>query len=69
VHHRKKHHNLCFNLEKAVNELNTSFLPYPRNGSTIGDIIGWFDVKIKALPATFVKTNIFVACYAIIGIL
>jgi hypothetical protein len=69
VHHRKKLHDLRFNLEKAVNEFGASCLPYPGKGSTIDDIIRWFDEEIKALPAMFMKANKNFACYAIVGIL
>jgi hypothetical protein len=69
MHHCKKLHDLCFTLEKVVNEFGASCLPYPGKGSTIGDIIGWFDEEIKALSATFVKVNKNFACYAIVGVL
>jgi c-di-GMP-binding flagellar brake protein YcgR len=39
VHHRKKLHDLCFNLESAMNEFSAQCLPYPWKGSTIGDIV------------------------------
>jgi hypothetical protein len=61
--------DLCFKLEKAMNEFGAQCLPYPGKGSTIDDIIGWFDEEIKVLPATFTKANKFFACYAIIDVL
>jgi hypothetical protein len=68
-HHRMKLRDLRFKLEKAMNEFGAQCLPYPGKGSTIDDIIGWFDEEIKVLPTTFTKANKFFACYAIIGVL
>lgn len=67
--HRQKLRDLRFSLEKAVNEFGASCLPYPRKGSTIGDIVGWFDKEIQALPATFTKADKNFAFYAIVGVL
>jgi hypothetical protein len=69
MHHRQKLRNLHFNLEKAVNEFGASCLPYLGKGSTIGEIIGWLDREIKALPDTFLKANKNFVCCAIIGTL
>jgi hypothetical protein len=52
-----------------VNEFGASFLPYPGKGSTIGDIVGWFDREVQELSATLMKANKTFACYDIIGIL
>jgi hypothetical protein len=68
-HHRMKLRDLRFKLEKVMNEFGAQCLPYPGKGSTIDDIIGWFNEEIKVLPATFTKANNFFACYAIIGVL
>jgi hypothetical protein len=52
-----------------MNEFDIGCLPYPGKKSTIGGIIEWFDNEIKALPATIVKANKKIVCYAIIGVL
>jgi hypothetical protein len=69
VYHHKKLHNFRFALEKAVNEFGASCLPYPGKGSTISEIIRWFDEEIKVLPTTFVKVNKIFVCYVIVCIL
>jgi predicted nuclease with TOPRIM domain len=46
MHHHKRLHDLHFNLEKMMNEFDTRCLPYLRKGSTIGDIVRWFDEEI-----------------------
>jgi hypothetical protein len=68
-HHRKRLQDLRLNQEKAMNEFGAQCLPYPRKGSTISDIVRWFDEEIKAMPATFAKANRNFAYYAIIGVL
>jgi hypothetical protein len=69
VQHRKKLHELRYNLENAMNEFGVQCLPYPKKGSTIGDIVRWFNEEIKLMPAMFVKANKNFACYAIVGVL
>jgi hypothetical protein len=53
----------------VLGDLGTEYLPYLGKGSTIGDIIRWFEGEVKLLPATFTKANKNVACYAIAGVL
>jgi hypothetical protein len=69
VQHHKKLRELHFNLENAMNEFGTQCLPYPRKGSTIRDIVRWFNEEIKSMPTTFVKANRNFACHVIVGIL
>lgn len=61
VHHRLKLSDLRFSLEKAVSEFGASCLPYPGKGSTIREIVQWFEEEIKA--------NKNIVCYAIISVL
>jgi hypothetical protein len=69
VHHLKKLRGLRLNLEKAVAEFGAKCLPYPGKNSTIGNIIGWFDNEIKALPGIIAKANTNFVCYAVVGVL
>jgi hypothetical protein len=69
VQHCKKLHEKRFNQEDAMNNYGVQCLPYQGKGSTIGNMVQWFDEEIKALPATFVKANKIFACYAIVGVL
>jgi hypothetical protein len=52
-----------------MNEFDTSSLPYPGKGSTISEIIGWFNEEIKAPLATIAKANKNFVCYDIVGVL
>jgi hypothetical protein len=68
VNHRKKIRELRFYQENVMNEFGAQCLPYPGKGSTISDIVRWFDEEIKAIPATFAKANRNFAYYAIVGV-
>jgi hypothetical protein len=69
MHHRKKLHELCFNLENEMNEFGAQCLPYLRKGITFGNIVRWYIDEIKVMPATFAKANRKNSCYAIVGVL
>jgi hypothetical protein len=37
--------------------LGAQCLPYLGKGSTIGDIVRWFEEEVKSMSATFTKAN------------
>jgi hypothetical protein len=56
-------------LDKAVNEIGVRCLPYPGKGSTIGEIIEWFNKEIQALPNSIAKANKNFLVYCLVGVL
>jgi hypothetical protein len=66
VQHRRRLRDLLFDLELVLGELGTKCLPYPEKGSTIGDIVRWFEGEVKSLPATFTRANKNFACFPIL---
>jgi hypothetical protein len=46
----KKHRELHLNLESVMSEIGGRCLLYPGKGSTIGEIVEWFDKEIWVLP-------------------
>jgi hypothetical protein len=69
LRHRKRLHVLRMNLEGALNEIGVWCLPYPRKGSTISEVIAWFEKEIQALPDVIAKANKNFLVYCIIGVL
>jgi seryl-tRNA synthetase len=67
--HRRKLHDLHVELDKAVNEIGVRCLPYPGKGSTIGEIIEWFNKEIQALPNSIAKANKNFLVYCLVGVL
>jgi hypothetical protein len=67
--HHKKLRELHANLEGALNEIGARCLPYLRKGSTISEVIAWFEKEIWALPDVIAKANknSFVCC--LVGVL
>jgi hypothetical protein len=56
-------------LEGALNEIGVQCLPYPEKGSTIGEVIAWFEKDIRALPDVIVKENKNFIVYCLVGVL
>jgi hypothetical protein len=69
VSHRRKLHDLHTELEGAVNEIGARCLPYPKRGSTIGDITAWFTKEIQVLPSAIAKANKNFLVYCLVGVL
>lgn len=69
IQHRKKLHELRFNLENVLGDLGAQCLPYPRKGTMIGNIVRWFEGEVKSLSATILKCNKNFAYYTIAGVL
>jgi hypothetical protein len=67
--HHKKLPELWVNMEKVVNEIGARCLPYLGKNSTIGEIVEWFDKKIRALPGAFFKANKSFLGYCLVGVL
>jgi hypothetical protein len=67
--HRKRLRVLRMNLEGALNEIGAWCLSYPRKGSTIGEVIAWFEKEIQALPDVIAKANKNFLVYCLIGVL
>jgi hypothetical protein len=55
VRHHKKLHDLRIELEGAMNEIGAKCLPYPKKGSTIGNIAAWFAKEIQALRVRLLR--------------
>jgi hypothetical protein len=45
VQHRRRLHELRFDLENVLGDVGPQCFPYPGKGSTIGDIMRWFEGK------------------------
>jgi hypothetical protein len=56
-------------LEGALNGIGVLCLAYPKKGSTIGDVVMWFEKEILALPDVIVKANKNFLVYRLIGVL
>jgi hypothetical protein len=69
IHHCKKLRELWINLAKVVNVIGVQCLPHLGKGSTIGEIVEWFDKEIQALPSTITKVNMNFLCYCLAGVL
>jgi hypothetical protein len=69
IHHRKKLREVQINLEKEMNEIGGWCLPYPGKGSTIDEIVEWFDKEIWALLGAITKANKNFLCYCLVGVL
>jgi hypothetical protein len=69
IHHRKKLREVQINLEKEMNEIGGWCLPYPGKGSTIDEIVEWFDKEIWALLGAITKANQNFLCYCLVGVL
>jgi hypothetical protein len=52
-----------------VDEIGARCLPYPKRGSTIGDITMWFTKEIQALPSAIAKANKNFLVYCLVGVL
>jgi hypothetical protein len=52
-----------------VNEIGVWCMSYPGKGSTIGEIVEWFDKEIRALPGAITKENKNFLCYCLVGAL
>jgi hypothetical protein len=57
VSHRKKLHDLCMELERAINDIGARCLLYPKKGSTIGEVTVWYTNEIQALPNVIAKAT------------
>jgi hypothetical protein len=68
VHHCKKLCELRVNLKGVVNEIGVQCLPYPGKGSSIGEIVEWFEKEIQALPNAITKANKNFLCYCLVGV-
>jgi hypothetical protein len=56
-------------LEKAVTEIGVRCLPYPKKGSTIGEITAWINKEIQALLDAIAKANKNFLVYCLVGVL
>jgi hypothetical protein len=52
-----------------VNKIGTRCLPYPKKGSTIGNIVVWFTKEIRVQPSAIAKANKNFLVYCLIGVL
>jgi hypothetical protein len=69
IHHRKKLCELQMNLESVMNEIGIRCLPHPGKGSTISEIVEWFDKEVGALSGAIMKANKNFLCYCLGGVL
>jgi hypothetical protein len=69
IHHRKKLCELQMNLESVMNEISMRCLPHPRKGSTISEIVEWFDKEVGALLGAIMKANKNFLCYCLGGVI
>jgi hypothetical protein len=53
----------------AVNEIGAKCLPYPKKGSTIGDIVAWFTKEIEAFASAIAEANKNFIVYCLVGVM
>jgi chromosome segregation ATPase len=69
IGHHKRLHELHVALEGALNEIGARCLSYPEKGSTIGEVVAWFEQEIRALPDAIAKANKNFLVYCLVGVL
>jgi hypothetical protein len=69
VSHRRKLHDFRVELVGAVNEIGAKCLPYPKKGSTIGDILAWFTKEIEAFASAIAEVNKNFIVYCLVGVM
>jgi hypothetical protein len=67
--HRKRRCELRAALEGVLNEIGARCLPYPEKGSTIGDVVMWFEKEIQTLWDAIAKANKNFLVYCLVGVL